>query len=76
MKPVIKNTVLSIMGGMSWSLVEVMDSMVLVIFGGYPAFFIVGIVNEPIAATLATELPLTMPKRELAKISWILSNFK
>lgn len=34
--------------------------------GGYPVFFISGIVIEPVETTFATEEPLTVPCRALA----------
>ena len=35
----------------------------------YPAFFIIGIVNEPVVTTFAVGLPLIMPKRPLVMIA-------
>ena len=56
-------------GGMIMEPVEPMASMAPATSGRYPAFFMRGIVKTPTAATLATWLPVIMPKRQLPNIA-------
>ena len=56
-----------IIGGMNCPPVEATASMPPASSGLYPTFFITGIVNVPVATTLATELPEIDPKNALAR---------
>ena len=48
-------------GGISWPPVEARASWAPAYSGEYPVLFIRGMVNTPVATTLATALPLIVP---------------
>src|SRR5699024_10146394 len=48
-------------GGISWPPVEAVASAAAATCGLKPAFFIIGMVNEPEAAVFATAEPVTLP---------------
>ena len=57
------------MGGVIWPPVEATASTAAASAGGYPSRFISGIVRVPVVATLATALPLTVPKAAEAMVA-------
>src|SRR4029434_907318 len=50
-------------GGMIWPPVDAVASTAAATAGGYPDFFIIGMVIVPSTTTLATALPLMVPNR-------------
>lgn len=67
MNSAIMNAAAPITGGKNWPLVEAAVSTAPATSGLKPAFFMTGIVSEPVIAVLATELPTTLPKKPLAR---------
>src|SRR5690625_60955 len=55
------NAAAPMIGGMIWPPVEAVASVAAATCGRNPAFFMIGMVNEPEATVLATEEPDTMP---------------
>jgi hypothetical protein len=53
------------MGGIKIPPVEATASTAPAKAGGYPLFFIIGIVNEPVEATFAVAAPESIPKNAL-----------
>ena len=62
---IIRNAAEPMIGGMIMPPVEATDSTAPANSGEKPTFFIIGMVNTPVVATLAAELPLMVPIKPL-----------